>query len=344
MTLRISEAQSTETFINQVNRTRVALEQSRDQLGSGIRVEKPSDEPGRAGTIASLQSTLQRLERHKERITFATDLLSAQEGAIDSANSIMIRLEELATQGANETLSESERSLIAEEVFELRDALGAIANTKHQDIYIFGGLDSDTPPFSYNNTFFDQPATGTADERGHWEFNSTGVGQTSTREVVISDSERVRINTAGDGIFRDSINAATRLGRALMGYETVVADSDTDGEVDDPVATGNNPQLIFPAGYATQTAEIRSALDELGASRSSDIVPELSSIGARMNRLRQSTEIIDSLSESSESTRASFQDADAIAAASEFANLQTSLEALLTSGARINQLSLLNFI
>ncbi|MCB0325303.1 MAG: hypothetical protein KDD69_17090, partial [Bdellovibrionales bacterium] len=68
------------------------------------------------------------------------------------------------------------------------------------------------------------------------------------------------------------------------------------------------------------------------------------SIGARMNRLDQTKQILDTLKISTEKSRASIQESDPFEAASRFAQLQTGLEALLASGSRINSLSLLNFI
>ncbi len=368
MAFRVTNSQFTNTFINQVNKTKINLEDTRNRLTSGLDIADPSDDPARAGTVVGLQNTIQRIERHKERIAYATNFLAVQETAMTTANEVMIRLRELATQGVNGTMAPDVRAQIADEVFQLRDQLASLANTKEQGVYIYGGTDDDDPPFVYEGNYFEN-AGGTGDgspaaspERGHWLFSPNNVitadaelGHTTTRDVKISDTESVRINTSGN-IFEDAISAATQLGRALHGYQTSKVDRDTDGVIDDLESVadvGNtNRQLALSdpsaANYnselAIQLGQIHEAMTALDLARTNDIETELSSIGARLARVEQTESILENIGINTEQARSEIQDADVVEAASAFANLQTNLEALLATGARISNLSLLDFI
>lgn len=331
MVARVSNFQVTNAFIQQINDTRQALIDKQDEISSGYSVYNASDDAGRAATINSLQSTLQRIKSHKERISYAESMMDSQETAVTSAENVMVRLKELATEAANETISADVRAQMAEEVYQLRDELVALGNTEFQGIYVFGGLDDTHQPFTEDTAFYTNPTTAD-DAKTHWSYT----GGSGTREVNISDSESVRVNTPGNEIFSAAINAAEELGRALCGYRTNV---DGTGQPD-----GTGSTFIQPDEYDLQTEAIRSAMDDLDAARTSDMETELSSIGARVNRLETTSTMLDNLKISTDSARSAMQDSDIYEAATDFTNLKTALQGLLSSGSTIEQLSLMDFI
>jgi flagellar hook-associated protein 3 FlgL len=340
MTYRISELQTTNSFIEQIMESRIALENTRSEIATGYKVLDASDDPGRAGMISSLQSTVQRIDRHQERISFALNTLQVQENVVSSANEILIRARELGVQGANGTISAEMRAEIADEVYELRDALAGLANTKYQEMYLYGGKADNSAPFVLNGTYYANPPdaapAANPPEKSHWGFDSATPGRTETRTVSISDNDTVRIISNGEEVFADAINGLERLGRALRGYDTGL---DVNG---DPDGTGN--PYAAPTAYDDQTAGIQAALDAIEDASTNHIATELSSIGARVNLLDQTKQILDSLKTNTQESRAAIQDTDMIAAASDFSNLQISLQGLLTAGSKINSLSLLNYI
>ncbi len=338
MAYRVSDIQTTRIFIDQMMDSKAAVEKKRQEIATGYRVVNASDDPGRAGTLASLQHMLQRMDRHQERISLALNTLQTQESTVSSANDILIRAKELAAQAANGTLSAGERSQIADEVFQLRDQVAGLANTKFQGVYLYGGKDDIQIPFVYNDTFYSEPPAATPNlaEKSHWVFNSAVPGITETRDVAISDSDTLRINSRGDLVFGDALNALDRLGRSLKGYRTTVDGSGV------PDGTGSSYNL--PAEYNQQILDIQSAMDAIDSSRINDIQAELSSIGGRTNRIDQIKQILETLKANTDQARSTIQDTDMFSAASEFTNLQTSLQGLLAAGSKINSLSLLDFL
>lgn len=334
MTGRIATNQAVATFIDQMFRNRLLIEKSRNEIASGLRVAEPSDDPGRSGSIATFQAALQRMDRHKQRIAFATNILEHQESTLDSANNVLTRAMELAEQGANGTYTPELREQIAAEVFQLRDQMVALANTTYQGLYIYGAADDDDQPFDavqYLQAPLDP--TQAADSR---YFYDNEAGTQTTRSVEISDSESVRVVTPGDQVFANAIGALEQLGRALSGYETTL---DVNGLPD-----GNGLAYTFPGDEPRQQAHILRALDALKSAAENNIAIERTSVGSRLARLDQVANTLDSLKLSTEASRASIQDADPIEAASKFQQLQTQLQALLASGAQIQQLSLLNYL
>lgn len=334
MTYRIATQRMTETFINQIFIQQRAAEAAREQVATGRKVNLPADDPARAGSISNLQAAIQRMERHQERIAFATNFLEIQETTLESAENVLIRAQELAAQGANETYSEQERSQMGDEVLQLRDQLVSLANTQYQGAYIYSGAADDEPAFDLAVPGYLDPATGGLSER--YVF-STADGATETREVKINDTDSVQINTSGKDVFENAIAGLERLARALKGYSTTL-DAGTG------LPDGGGVAYTFPDDFEEQTADIRAAMDAIEAARVDELDVELSSVGSRMNRLVQASETLDSVKINAESARATMQDADLVKAISDITNLETGLQALMSSGVRISSLSLLDYL
>ena len=330
--MRVTNIETTRRFLELVNQQRFNLSEVQQQLSTGIKVATPSDDPGRAGTIAQFNSTLERISRHKERMGYATNILSQQENLLAQTNDLLVRARELATQGGNGTMSVEGRQQIADEVWQIRDNLVALANTTVQGRYIFHGARDDTPPFV--EAGYANPATGSPSER--YIYDITAAGYDQTRSVNITDSLSVRINTPGNQIFSNAIAAVERLGRALDGYDTLPAAPAL------PDGTGN--AFTFPQDYDLQTADILEAMDLIETARSTEVGPERSDIAGRVARIDLASGILDTVKVDTENARAAIRDTDVVEAASLFQNYQTSLEATLASGAQLTRLSLLDFI
>jgi flagellar hook-associated protein 3 FlgL len=329
---RVTNMQLTSSFITTIQKQQYALERARGEIGSGLRVLNPSDDPSRAGSIVGLQAGIQRIDRYQQRIGLVTSILDQQEAALTSAESLLVRAREIGTQGANETLGVNERQLLAPEVFELRNALVALANTRVFGRYIYGGGDDGNPPFvvdSYTN-----PA-GENQANVRYVFDDTD-GRNITRTVQIGDSASVEITSPGENIFANAISALEQLGRSLAGYQTTV-----DGQ---GIPTGDGDAYTFPDDFSQQSADIRATLDLLQSAMRDNITVEKSRVGSRLARVDETRIINDSVKLNIEQSRSKFQDSDIIEAASRFANLEIGLEGSLRVGATINRLSLLSFL
>jgi flagellar hook-associated protein 3 FlgL len=334
MASRIATSSITDAFIRQLYRQRIDLQNVQNELTTGQKVTKPSDAPGVAGTVANFQLLEQRIEGHKNRISYATAFLSQQDQVLSSVQGIMLRAKEIATQAVNETYSAAQRAQISAEIFQLRDQLVSLANTTFQGKYIYGGADDDDPPFDATN-YTESPTVVTDPAYVRYVFDGE-VGTDMTRSVEVSDDTSMIVNTAADTLFERAIAGLERLGRSMAGHRTTV---DVNG-----IPTGLGVAYTQPADYTQQTIDIRGAMDFIQKSLEEDIIPEQTSIGARLNRLDTIGQVLDSLKYQSETHRSKIQDADIFESSSRFTQLQTALQALMQTGARVNNLSLLDFL
>jgi flagellar hook-associated protein 3 FlgL len=260
-------------------------------------------------------------------------MLSFQDDTLNEASNLIVRGKEIAEQAANETLSADLRANLAAEVFSLRDSLVGLANSRYQGRFIYGGADDDDEPFdplTYTNSRFAGDPAGV-----RYVFDAEP-GTDQTRDVEISDSDPVRVNSSGGDIFSNGIASLERLGRALVGFRTTPEDLST-------LPDGGGVAFNFPAEYGEQTSDIRECIDLLEEARL-DISGERTSVGGRMNQIVQAESILSTLNANLTNARSTYQDADPFLAASNLANLEVALRGTLASGARLQNLSLLDFL
>ncbi|NMC61926.1 MAG: hypothetical protein GYA55_02030, partial [SAR324 cluster bacterium] len=237
----------------------------------------------------------------------------------------------------NESNSATNRAQLAEEIFQIRDHMVNLANSTYQGKYIWGGLDDDTPPYSDAATWtpdsgYTNPTTGEAHER--WVFNSDPAALLS-KMVKISDDVSVTVNTPGNKVFDNAIQALERLGRALSGYRTEPAAGAPDGSGD---------PYTFPDDYSEQTEDITECIDLLKNARAVDILPEQVDVAGRMRRLQTAESLIDLSKTSGQEVLDRLQNTDMFKAGSEFSAAQTALQAALLVNSRVLNQSILNYI
>lgn len=334
MAARISTSSITDSFIRQLYQQRIDLQNVQNELTTGQKVIKPSDAPGVAGTVANFQLLEQRIEGHKNRMSYATAFLSHQDQVLSSVQGVLQRAKEVATQGVNETYSAVQREQISAEIFQLRDQLASLINTTFQGKYVYGGSDDDDPPFDASN-YTEAPIVTTDPAYTRYVFDNE-TGTAVTRDVDISDDTSITVNTSAGALFNRAMGALERLGRSLAGYRTTV---DVNG-----VPTGLGLAYTQPTDFNQQTQDISAAMDAIQTALEQDIIPEQTSIGARLNRIDTVGQVLDSLKYQSETHRSKIQDADIFESSARFSQLQTALQALMTTGARVNNLSLLDFL
>lgn len=122
-----------------------------DQLSTGKKITKPSDDPVVAMKGMFYRSGLTEVEQYKRNLSELYLWMENSEAGIDQANSGLQRVRELAVQGANGTLSDSDRDAIAREIEEIKKDMVNTANTKVAGRYIYHGTDVDKPVVTGSN-------------------------------------------------------------------------------------------------------------------------------------------------------------------------------------------------
>jgi flagellar hook-associated protein 3 len=121
---------------------------AQEQVSSGKKLLRPSDNPVAAATVLALQRQLGDVSRYSQAIDTARPLLEQGMSALNEASSIMTEARGLAVQGLNGTLNSADRQALAQNLRLLKSRLLEVANTKLGDRFIFGGTETKNMPFS----------------------------------------------------------------------------------------------------------------------------------------------------------------------------------------------------
>lgn len=133
-------------FLAGIQRNMEAVMKDSDQLSTGRRIGKPSDDPTAMSRIVNYNVILSANSEFMRSITSAKSPLESFDAAFTTLSDNLIRASELALSGANGTMDASARLMVAKEVDGLLESSVGIANTKIGDRYIFSGFQSNVAP------------------------------------------------------------------------------------------------------------------------------------------------------------------------------------------------------
>lgn len=200
--MRVSTAYFTQRGLTSILDQQARLADMQEQISSGQRISKPSDDPTGAAQILRLEQALSVTSQYQRNADNALNRLTLQESTLDSVQDSLIRIREIAIQGANPTINNSDRQSLAQEVRERLNELVSLANTKDANQeYLFSGYKVTTKPIS-------QAADGTFQYDG--DQGQRALQISSGRQIKDSDSgSDVFINIKnGNGTFQTSANIA----------------------------------------------------------------------------------------------------------------------------------------
>lgn len=205
------------------------MERASRQVSTGLRIEVPSDAPADTSAVMGASTQLRALEQYERNIGLARNASDAQEGALNALTDIMTRARELAVGQASATATTATRRAVKEEVDQLLRQAVQLANTRHNDAYLFGGVRGDVAPAAIvDGAVLDFTITDTDPVDG----------------VDIAEGQRLRVTDDAESIFGTSTSGALAalrdLGAAL--------------DADDPAAIGTS---IAGINDAFQTVQAR---------------------------------------------------------------------------------------
>lgn len=238
--MRISTASQFDRSVDLIQRRQQALQSSHEQLASGKRIARASDDPTQAASAERALAREVRLEARQRALESSRQVMAQSESALGSAVDIMQRIRELVVQAGNAAGGEANRKVIAGELQGLRQQLLGIANQQDGNgNYLFAGQGGASTPF--------------VDEAAGVEFR----GAAGSRESVLGSAAPMSVDGAqtwmqapsGNGVFKA---AHARADSAPASHQTQ-AWIDT-GRVTDPGAlTGETYSLTFTSDAAVGT-------------------------------------------------------------------------------------------
>jgi flagellar hook-associated protein 3 FlgL len=185
--MRISSNQLQQVAINAMLEQQSKLSQVQEQVATGKKIAKPSDDPVGASKVVKLNDILKTADQYQSNITAARARLNLEETALSDIGNVFHRIRELAIQANNATQTNETRTFIAAESEQLLEELVSLANaTDSNGEYLFSGNKGKFKPFAKN-----------AD--GGYDYH----GDDGQRYLQIGPKRQIAINDSGSDVFRE---------------------------------------------------------------------------------------------------------------------------------------------
>lgn len=189
--MRISTLQAFNNGVQGLQRNYANAIRTQEQISTGNRILTPADDPVASVRLLQLEQQQNVLTQYNDNLTAAKNSLNQEEVTLNSVNTVLQRVQELAVRAGNGALSVEDRQSIAAELREREDELLGLMNTKNaRGEYLFSGFQGKAEPFVRN-----------AD--GSYSYQ----GDEGQRKLEIASSLDVAISDNGKKVFQSVTNA-----------------------------------------------------------------------------------------------------------------------------------------
>lgn len=144
--MRITSSMMVNDLIRSLNNNMRQMNKSQNQLSTGRKINRPSDDPSGVVKSLRLRTVINEGEQYLENINEALNFMETTDAALRSVNDVLQRVRDLTVQAANGTNSDQDVQAIAEEVKELIEQLKMVANSTYGSKYIFAGTNVTQAP------------------------------------------------------------------------------------------------------------------------------------------------------------------------------------------------------
>ncbi|HEY7098530.1 MAG TPA: flagellar hook-associated protein FlgL [Terriglobales bacterium] len=172
-------------ILESLAQTQQLEETALQQMASGRRINKPSDDAAGAAVLTQIQDKTSKTDSYLRSIGDITGQLQTADSTLGSVVTALQRAITLGVQGATGTESDADRMALAQEASGIRDSLISLANTSFEGRFIFSGT-SQNRPYALDNT----QASGVRYD-----------GNSGVNHVTIGDGFQLQMNLPGAQLF-----------------------------------------------------------------------------------------------------------------------------------------------
>jgi len=152
------------------------LSKLQEQLSTGKRLLRPSDDPVDVANALQLRTKVKQLNQFTENMNDGASFMQISDTAMMSIDDILQRLRELALQASSDTMSAKERLFIAREVEQLTRQFVALTNSMHKGDYIFAGTQTKIMPFPVEGSSASRPEDYTNLKMAYYDASAVAPG------------------------------------------------------------------------------------------------------------------------------------------------------------------------
>ena len=205
--MRVTQSMLSGNMLHNLNNSYGRMSELQDQLNSGSKINRPSQDPVIAVKSMGYRRDLGKIEQFSRNMNEVNAWLDATDDALSQLEGSLHRVHELVVSAANEAKTAKDREAIAQELGQIHEHIKDIGNTQMAGVYIFSGTNTLSPLFKDDGT-----------------MNTSLPGLENPVEIEVFEGVNLKVNANAHRIFKTVDDAMT----------TIV---DT---INNPKATGND--------------------------------------------------------------------------------------------------------
>lgn len=147
-TVRTSFPLSNQRLLFQLNADQVALQKQYDQLSTGKRVLRLSDDPAAASRAIGLHRGIDRATQLSRNAASSLNFYQSTDNSLSRVDNALIEARAVATESAQSVLSEDQRAAFAATIDETINTVFASGNAMYRDHQLLGGFLNSRNAFS----------------------------------------------------------------------------------------------------------------------------------------------------------------------------------------------------
>jgi flagellar hook-associated protein 3 FlgL len=194
--MRVTSRLIANTVTANLNRETEQLLKAQNTVSSGKLLSKPSDDPIAMDKILDYRRTLSSMDQYSRNIERGKTRLEYTETVFDGIEGLLHRAKGVAMETGQDTATQS---FLAEEMESIREQVLQLANSKFDNVYIFGGHKNTSPPFSQDGTYN---------------------GDDGDYRLITGENTEIKIVANGGEIFQGVEDIFSVLGDLQAGLET----------------------------------------------------------------------------------------------------------------------------
>lgn len=185
--MRITQSMLANNFLRNLSKSYERLGDYQDQLSTGKRITRPSQDPVVAMKGMNYRTELTEIQQYQRNLSEVRNWMDNSDAALDKATKALHRIRELAVQASNDSYEAGQRENISKEVEQLKEHLIDIANTKVNNKFIFNGTDTNSARFDPNGDLIAPP------------------GNNEDVNIEVSDGVQIKANITPDNVFSEAL-------------------------------------------------------------------------------------------------------------------------------------------
>ena len=326
-----------------------SLAKSTEKLSSGYRINRAADDAAGLSISEKMRKQIRGLDRASTNAEDGISAVQTAEGALTEVHSMLQRMNELAVQASNGTMSADDRQAVQDEIDKLVDEVDRVAETtKFNETYLLKG-DPESKTTTYEAKY-KNPLKNTVSQIANKDTYATGDSNTLTaadidKYVEVDETGKLKYKE-GKVLYKKAGTPGTAVGQQDQANRIAEADldqyfkSETNGVYLDAamktVASDEDIKNAFDSTtgeYKTKLYQKKAPADttasEIGADyidkyvnitataaidiigkAISEVSSQRSALGATQNRLEHTIANLDNVVENTTSAESRIRDTD----------------------------------